>query len=254
MSITQARFTAALLDPTRPVPDGLTDGRGGPAGKRFNVYRNNVAVSLTEALEVAFPVIRKLVGDEFFKAMAGVFLRESPPTSPMLMHYGAEFPRFLRNFKPVAHLPYLPDVARLEQAIRRSYHAADSSPLDPARLRDLAGEALMRARLVLAPAAVLVRGRWPIHDIWHYNMTEGAPQPGGAAQDVLVTRVDYDPVPRLLPAGGADFVTACTEGLSFGTALGRAKAAAPDFDLTALLGILLTGHAITDIIPEEPAA
>ena len=50
----QSAFAAALMDPTQPAPEGLRDPFGGPAGKRFDVYRNNVAVSLTEALETGF--------------------------------------------------------------------------------------------------------------------------------------------------------------------------------------------------------
>ena len=65
MTVGQESFTEALLTPEHPVPDGLIDPAGRPAGKRFDVYRNNVAVSLTGALETAFPVIRKLVGDVF---------------------------------------------------------------------------------------------------------------------------------------------------------------------------------------------
>jgi len=42
------------------VPASLTDGSEQPAGKRFNVYRNNVIVSLKEALSESFPVVTKL--------------------------------------------------------------------------------------------------------------------------------------------------------------------------------------------------
>jgi hypothetical protein len=41
----QTGFATALLDPARPAPEGLVNPFGGPAGKRFDVYRNNVAVS-----------------------------------------------------------------------------------------------------------------------------------------------------------------------------------------------------------------
>ena len=62
MSVTQTEFRSAILDPDVARPAGLVDGQGRAAGRRFDVYRNNVAVSLSEALETAFPVIAKLVG------------------------------------------------------------------------------------------------------------------------------------------------------------------------------------------------
>ena len=49
----EADFKTALFDPAVMPPAGLSDPAGRPAGKRFDIYRNNVVVSLTEALEVA---------------------------------------------------------------------------------------------------------------------------------------------------------------------------------------------------------
>ncbi|WP_300520196.1 DNA-binding domain-containing protein [Aliiroseovarius sp.] len=245
MTVTQTDFRAGLMDAARPVPPGLSDAHGAGAGKRFDVYRNNVAVSLTEALEQAFPTIHALVGDEFFKAMAGVYLRQSPPASPILSQYGATFPRFLSGFQPVAHLGYLPDVARLEQAMRESFHAGDAAPADPAALQDLPPDRLMSARLILAPATRLVRSPWPIHSVWMATNRDGpAPTPG--AQEVLITRPEFDPLPTLLPAGGADFIEALATH-SFGAALATAQRGTPDFDLTTTLGALVAGRAIARI-------
>ena len=47
-----AQFVPALLDPEAAIPPGLVDRAGRAAGKRFDVYRNNVAVGLADALEV----------------------------------------------------------------------------------------------------------------------------------------------------------------------------------------------------------
>ena len=55
MNVDQDAFRAALLDPSLVAPEGLTDGQGRPAGRRFDVYRNNVSVALADALETAFP-------------------------------------------------------------------------------------------------------------------------------------------------------------------------------------------------------
>ena len=245
MTVTQTQFRGAMMDAALPVPPGLSDAHGDSAGKRFDVYRNNVAVSLTEALEQAFPAVRSLVGDAFFKAMAGVYLRKQPPASPILAQYGARFPGFLERFQPVAHLGYLPDVARLEQALRESYHAADATPADPAALSTLPPERLMSARLVLAPAVRVLTSPWPIHGIWTANL-QGGPTPRSGSEEVLITRPAFDPQQTVLPTGGGAFVTALATQ-SFGEALASAQRAAANFDLTTTLGALIAGQAITAI-------
>lgn len=250
MSLTQSEFRAALLDPNRAAPKGLS-GPDGPAGKRFDVYRNNVAVSLTEALRVAFPVIRKLVGDQFFDAMAGVYLRAHPPRSPRLMFYGADMPVFLKDFEPAQHLGYLPDVARLELGLRESYHAADAPVLDPTELGRIDPDALMEVRITLHPALRLLRSDWPVHAIWRFNTEEGAPKPPREAQDVLITRPEFDPAPHLLPRGAHAFLAALAEGEKFGAAANIAGAEARGADLSAILGACLSAGAFSAISKNE---
>ena len=84
MTGSQPEFRAALLDAQRPVPAGLLDGAGQQAGARFDVYRNNVAVSLTEALHNAFPVLTRLIGAETMDQLAALFLRAHPRLSSCL--------------------------------------------------------------------------------------------------------------------------------------------------------------------------
>ncbi len=240
-------FRAALLDPDRPAPPGLVDPEGRPAGRRFDVYRNNVTVSLTEALRQCFPVVRKLVGEDFFTAMAREHLRAHPPISPILMFYGEDMPAFLATFPPVAHLGYLPDMARLELAMRRSYHARDAQPIAAEALGALPPEALLATNFRFAPAVRLIRSDWPIHAIWHANMTGAQPPKQRHAEDVLLLRPEYDPAPHLLPDGAGAFV----EALSRGETVGQALDAAPEFDLTATLSLLLSGGAIAGLNTER---
>lgn len=248
MSVSQTQFRQAILDPGKAVPTGLTDPKGRPDAKRFAVYRNNVAVSLTEALETAFPVIRKLVGDVFFKEMAGVFLRQHPPTSALMMFYGSRMPAFLEGFEPVNHLGYLPDIARLELAMRRSYHAADAVPITPTALQALDPERLMRTRFSFAPAVQLIRSAWPIHAIWLANTQENMPNPQMQAQDILITRPEFDPLVNVLPVGGGAFVAALINSDTLADAI---AAAGEGFDLAVTLGIFLTGNAITKLDDKE---
>lgn len=251
MSGREDQFAAALLDPARPVPEALRDGAARPAGRRFDVYRNNVTVSLIEALETGFPTVARLLGGDNMKGLARLYLRANPPESPLMMHYGSGFPEFLASRKDLAHLGYLPDMARLDLALRRSYHAADVAPVDAAVLSEMPPDLLMQARVTLAPALELLRSDWPVHDIWRFATQDGAPKPRAEAQDVVILRPEYDPIPQLLPAGGATWIAALGQGLSFGAAFDAAQAEAAAFDLSASLALLLQGGALTSLTTDQ---
>jgi hypothetical protein len=239
----EAAFAAALLDPDAAVPAGIVDPYGRPAPKRFSVYRNNVAASLTRALEAAFPTVRKLVGDEFFAAMASVFLRAHPPTSRIIMLYGDALPGWLQGFAPETQLGYLPDVARLDQAMRESYHAADSEPLSEAAFQRLLGQDLSGLRFRLAPSLRLVRSRWPVQSIWAAN-AEGGPSPQPGAEAALILRPLFDPRPHRLTLADGAFVAALMGGQTLAQAL---DAAGAEVDLPGVLALLVSGRAIVEV-------
>jgi len=241
----QDAFRAGLLDPSLPAPDGLTDGAGRPAGRRYAVYRNNVTVSLVEAMKAAFPFVRKLLGPQNFDTLVPSFVRAHPPTSPVMMFYGQEFPAFLAGLHELDKYPYLPDAARLDLAMRTAYHAADAKPFDPEPLATMPPETLMRLPLRLAPATGVLRSRWPLFDIWRYTMQSGAPKPQTGAQDILITRPDYDPIPHLLSPGSAAWLQALGDGLCLGDAVDCAATAHPDFDLGTALSTALDARAFS---------
>lgn len=247
MSVAQANFINAVLDPTAPVPDGLIGPDGGAAGRRFDVYRNNVVVGLSDALETAFPVLRKLLGEQNFKGLSGIYVRKHPPASPLIMFFGAEMPAFLAQLPQLAHLPYLSDIARLELALREAYHAADADPVAPATLQALTPEDLIGRAFRLHPALRIIVSPYPIHGIWARNMIPDAPKPQIRAETVMVTRPGYDPVQTLLPAGADHLVAALAQGATLGDAIGIAQTAQADFDLSTTLGALLSAGAITGI-------
>jgi hypothetical protein len=251
----QHGFATALLDPALPVPDGLVGPDGEPGPKRFAVYRNNVVVGLTETLKDAFPAVHRIVGADFFRAMARAYVMVEPPRSPILLDYGAGFPDFIRRFEPAAVLPYLADVARIERAWTEAYHAPEASPIDPGAFGAIAPDQLPTLRLELHPSLRVVRSHFPALTIWQMNVADGVPAAvdfNAGGEDVLVARPMADVEVRSIPEGSLEFIRALADGRSVLVALEEALITSPRFDLSANLSDLMHAGALVgyDLAPE----
>lgn len=237
--VSQSAFIQAAINPDIDAPQGIIGPDGMPAPKRFSVYRNNIVVSLKEAMSDGFPAVASLVGDAFFAAMSDIYIRQNPPKSPILALYGADFFEFIAEFEPAASLPYLADVARLEFALRHAYHCADSTPV---KAQAFANANIFSAALSLAPTVGEIRSDYPVTQIRAAAL--GGPQPTGGAEDVLITRPDLDPIATAFPSGTAAIIGALRAGLPFGEAI----EAGPDgLDLPVFIGALISGGAITKL-------
>jgi hypothetical protein len=249
---TIASFARALVDPLRPAPAATRRRDGRLVERRFAVYRNNVAVALIGSLEARYPIVRRLAGDDFFRAMAGAYVAAEKPRSPALIHYGNGFPDFVAGFPPAASIAYLADVARLENAWVEAYHAAEASALGLDALAAIAPDALEALRFRPHPAARLLSFAHPAASIWAASQGDGEPRAPEAwsAEEALVARPDADVVVRVLPPGGFAFAAALFSGASLGEA--AALAAADGFDLGAHLIGLVEAGAFQSVISQEP--
>jgi len=251
LRIIQKEFTLALLDRERATPASI--GSGSRSDRRFNVYRNNVFVSLTDALATRFPVCELLVGQDFFREMARTFVELCPPRSPVLLNYGDELGDFIDTFPPARSLPYLGDVARLEAARTRAYRAADAEPLTRDELVALAPCAWDETRVTVHPSVQIVRSHYGVVSIWEAHRGTNTPSEVDvcAPEDALVIRPDLDVEVHRLPPGGAVFLLTLMEGATFHEAARRAAASDQEFDLVTSLTALLVGRAITGFIGAE---
>jgi hypothetical protein len=236
-----ARFDAALRGGA--LPPGLIAGDMAEVDRRFAVYRNNVAVSLTEALVSRFPVIRRLVGEAFFAPLARLYAETDRPHSPVLAEWGEGFAGFLAGFPPLAGYPYLADVARIEFARGRAFHAADAPPIDPASLAALDPG---QVRLTLHPSVRLLRLAYPALSIWARNQPGGQAAPLGTGPEIaLILRDAAFQVPvRALCAGDAALLEAILAGQSLAQAAAAAQRAEHGHDPQPLLVVLMRAGVI----------
>ncbi|NLS05999.1 DUF2063 domain-containing protein [Rhizobium sp. P32RR-XVIII] len=243
-----SQFSAPLLVPDAPAPALVSGPRGKQADKRYNVYRNNVTVSLIEALASIFPAVQRITGPEFFRAMARFHIRETLPSSPLLFEYGREFPAFIDRYEYAQDMPWLGDVARIERAWLDSYHAADAPVLRGEELASVSPDRLEDLRFKPHPATRMISSEYPVVTIFAMNRNAG---PVGRVEslpeDGLITRLADEVVIRLLQPGGAAFLNSLVAGASLGAAAAAGLDANPSFDLSGMIGQMIEAGAFSNI-------
>jgi hypothetical protein len=160
--------------------DALQRPAGAPASglrnvrdiARFEVYRASFEANLGNALRDTYPVVNRLVGEDYFSQVARAYLRAHPSRSGDLHAFGAEFESFLAAQDSAEDFPYLPDVARLEWLAHQAFHAADVEPLTLSALAELPSDAY--GDLCLLPSARLMHSEFPVHRIWQVNQESRA--------------------------------------------------------------------------------
>lgn len=248
-----AAFAPGLINPELEAPEDVVATPGKGVAKRYNVYRNNVTVSLIDALAAIYPAVQRITGVDFFRAMARFHVRATPPVSPLLFEYGRDFPSFIETYDYARDMPWLADTARIERAWLDAYHAADAEPLTAETLASVDPSLLAHLRFVPHPSARIVRSRYPSVAIFTMNRQDGAVEPlhSSDAEDALVTRPGNDVIVSRLPPGGAAFLA----GLLAGEPLGAAAQAGFDedsaFDLAANLSSMMSAGVFTAIQLEE---
>ena len=244
-----AAFASALVDPERETPAIVAGPAGKGAVKRYHVYRNNVTVSLIDALAAVYPAVQRITGVDFFRAMARFHIRATSPTSPLLFEYGRDFPAFIERYEHALMMPWLADTARLERAWLDAYHAEDAAPLSPDLLGSVPPERLADLVFTAHPATRIVRS--PFSAVTIFAANRGAELVGridaSVPEDALITRPDLDVVVRHLPPGGAVFLSSLMSGQSLGEAAATALQASPSFDIAASVAGMIEAGAFTDI-------
>jgi uncharacterized protein len=213
----QSRFAAALF------------AGSGPPG--MAVYRANVFGNWAQALSSAYPIVRKVVGEQFFQHLAREYAHAQPSVSGDLNEYGERLAEFLAGFDHTQDLPYLPDVARMEWLAHRAYYAADGNAID---FKKLHGPSPENLRLALAPACALLASPWPLARIWtvHQDDYEGEIEVNLRAgpDRILVHRPRWRVQVRSLAPGDYRFLDIARQGRTLGEALEAAAAADPAFE------------------------
>jgi hypothetical protein len=241
----QQSLAGSILGLRPKLPLSLHASTAARAESGLAVYRNNVAAGLIKVVSTRIPVTRRLVGNESFDAAVRAFIAAEPPRSPVLLDYGDTFPRFIRGLGQDACISYVADIADLEIARGKAYHAADVDPLPPQAFAAIPGERLAELRLSFHPSVVLLQSGFPVVSVWQANQgVHDMTLRQWRAEAALVARPRLDVEVWRLPPGGFEFLTELSRGSTMAQSAETAMDDTPQFDLAVNLSLLLDANIV----------
>lgn len=247
---------SALLDYQRGFAAALS-GAAAPVGRveAMAIYRNNFLSNLEAALSAVYPVVRRLVGDAFFSAMARRFIAGCASVSADIEQYGAGFAQFVADYPAARALAYLADVARLEWHCHQAFHAGDCADNAIAKVLETPQEQYGRLRFSLHPACRFLASAFPVAAIWRSN------QPDCAADErirlideneyLLIRRPNFEI--EIVIISHAEFVAfdRIAAGRDLETAVDAVNATEPGFDTQRFLGLLFAPGVACGVIAAD---
>lgn len=244
----QRTMADALLQANEVVRLDCLRARSGPAARRLRVYRNNVRTTLTGALESGYPVVRRLLGAEYFRVLALRYVRDYPSRTGNLIDYGGEFPPFLETIAELRTLPYLPDVAHLERMMREVLFAAEPRRMNLEALAEVPRCRYEELRFAIHPGARLIASSYPALRIWQTNQPDHAGDPQVSLEEggdlLLVIRRDAEVEIERLSPGEFTLLYQLEQGRNMRYACESALAAEPALCITAALRSHIARHTI----------
>ena len=224
---TQRWLARIILDPAA-VETGAIDASGtlahdaATARIRLGAYTGGYPVRLEEALAEAYPALRHVLGEETFRGVVMRYLPVAPAGIYNLNDVGTPLPVWLASDDVARAVPYAPDLARLELAVQRAFHATLLSPFDATALAAWEPDDWDRAIVRFQAGVALVRSAWPIHDVWQARTQ---PRHGidivveRRPQDVLVARAGFGVAATVTPPDEAMLLERLLAGERLGMAL-----------------------------------
>jgi hypothetical protein len=203
LSTLQKVFTRAL-DPAsddqarEEVADLLVVGGKLQPLDRLRIYQHNVSGVHQRAMEMIFPVCRKILGEVVFSNFARDYSWAEPTANPDLNQYGESFPEHLaqqiEQRDELLGYEYLQDLTRLEYLWHAAYYARDDNCFDFdgfSRLQAQGAELVFE----LGNSLGLLQSDYPILEIWqqHRNGNAGESVRGiTQCQNLLVNRQEFE--------------------------------------------------------------
>jgi len=141
--------------------------------QQLAIYQNNVRGALQSSLAQVYPVCFNILGENYFRQLATVYIKQYPSRQCDLNLYGEFFSEYLaiqsQQRAELIGFPYLGDLAKLEWLYQLVYFAKDETVFDFSAFAQLTERQQAQSYFQLIPALKFICSDFPIQSIWQAN-------------------------------------------------------------------------------------
>lgn len=250
----QQRLMRAIFNQEANEKSGL-DSRG------LAIYQRNLRANAINALQITFPTVSKLIGDDVFSYAVAQLLKQDPPNTGDWGLWGENFPELLKQLTALQDFAYVTDVARLDFLLHLLGREKDIK-LDMNSMSLLGSCELDQLRVVLNPSIKLLDSEFPIIDIYCANHSTNndlenhveqhlnqARQKlvAGRGQTTLLYRPEFKPLLRSVDRNEHAWLRLMQQGISIGQALDTLMDSKHHFSLEAWLPLAMNQNLISHL-------
>ena len=157
----QAVFQAGVLAGEEPDAMGILSSISGSQradrATLFGVYVNAYRLRLAEFVSKDYPVLREMLGEEEFEALARAYIEETQSSQPNARWYASQLPDFMSGHRPWQTRADWIDLARFERALADAFDAANAPALDMSAFSSISSALVLHLRFELHPSVRLLQ-------------------------------------------------------------------------------------------------
>ncbi len=218
----------------------------------LKVYRNTIFENLRNALQLTFPGVWSLLGDECANGVAYAFSKEmnNLPNTAVLDDWGGAFPDFLGTLQAISSVPYLKDYAFVEWLCHLSNCAENVSFISLNILKTIDEEKINHIKVIFHPSVFLFQSPFPLDLI--KNVAENLDADSFDLQlkptYMLIGRTGAGVMTHFISRSYWKFFTCLENKYSLQEAYEKVQSEGGEFDLADALSLLLSNNFIHSIV------
>lgn len=215
----QADFQGYLIDPgLRAIAEQVAGTAKVDADTRLGVYAEAYRLRLLEALDIDFPTLHVLLGDDEFDRMGRAYVDAHPSRHFSIRWFGQWLSEFLRVTAPYNEHPALAEMAAFEWTMTLAFDAADDPLVALDDMASVPPEAWPEMRFTPHASLHRLDLRWNVPAAWKAHAAEQDVEPpveNTVPVGWILWRQDLSPYFRSLEVDEAWALDAVIAGRTF---------------------------------------